>query len=140
MATVVMPQAVNQLANSCRSAVKVSQIRTGCLSRSGGTAPYTSRAPISTPAAFGSNTGRFSIASHFRVRRRLSPRLAFPFGFAALLSAVTGVLRLFETLSFSFWRAALAVLAILDSLLFTAAYNGQDAHNQDTLWIGINAA
>jgi hypothetical protein len=69
--------------------------------------------------------------------------LAFPFGFAALLSAVTAVLRLFETLSFlrvAFWRVALAVLAILDSLLFTAACNGQDAHKQDTLWIGIKAA
>ena len=90
MATVVTPQATNQSANSFRSAVQVSQTRTGCASRSGGTATYISRAPISMPAACGSSNGRFSMCVCFGVRRLPCPGFAFAADFRFWLITWTG--------------------------------------------------
>src|SRR5262245_58944625 len=48
-----MPQATNQATKACRSGVKVANARTGCSSRSGGTAATIVSLPISKPAALG---------------------------------------------------------------------------------------
>src|SRR5208337_5679340 len=58
MAAVVMPQRTSHSAIWCRSPVNVSHLRTGCSSRSAGTATKISLAPMSMPAELDSNTER----------------------------------------------------------------------------------
>src|ERR1019366_3227455 len=111
--------------NSFRSAVKVSNTRTGCSSRSGGTATYISRAPISMPAAFGSSNGRFSTFVCFGVRRFRCPRFAFPAGFRFLLITLTGDPK--GTLPPC---ALLVVFVLAISRCTPALSNGQDAHKK----------
>jgi len=53
VATVATPHAINQSASAFRSGVKVPNLRTGSGARSCGTQAQISRAPISSPAAFG---------------------------------------------------------------------------------------
>src|SRR5262252_708190 len=84
MAAVVIPQLTNHFAIFCKSSVKVENTRTGCSSRSGGTATKTSLAPISIPAAFASSMGRSSRHIPFLLR----PRLPVP---AAVFSSPSGL-------------------------------------------------
>src|SRR5450631_3811758 len=53
MATVSTPQALSQSARALRSTVKLGNSRTGCSSRSGGTATKWDALPMSTAAALG---------------------------------------------------------------------------------------
>ena len=83
MAAVVIPQLTSHCAIFCKSSVKVENTRTGCSSRSGGTATKISLAPISIPAAFGSSMGRSS--RHIPVRfPPLLPGPAAGFSFPVL--------------------------------------------------------
>jgi hypothetical protein len=68
MATVFTPQPISQSASRSKSSVKVAKTRTGSALQSGGTATYTSRAPMSIPAARDSTTGRSSSLLPFLFR------------------------------------------------------------------------
>src|SRR5271170_3131676 len=82
MATLVMPHLPSQSAMRSKSSVKVSKLRTGCASRSAGTATYTFVAPTSRPAALGSicpTMGRVRDAP-LLVFRFILPLFCAPFG------------------------------------------------------------
>src|SRR5207247_758873 len=70
-----MPQATNQVTSASKSGVKVRKTRTGCGSRSGGTATTISSAPISIPAALGKIVGKPSMRWVAGVRRGRDMRL-----------------------------------------------------------------
>jgi hypothetical protein len=84
-ATVVTPHGSSPSVKRSRSSGKVANTRTGFSSRPGGTATNISRAPTSTPAAFGSHTGRSS--KPMGLRQRLTTALRTKLG-ATLLFGV----------------------------------------------------